>query len=149
MLRDHLKLKGSKFGCGIGLCGACTVLLNGVGVRSCSIPASAAVGAEEAVLGDEVCVAAEVAARGYRGVYVDANAIAPATAADIRTAVEAAGATYVDGGIIGPPAYRAGSTRLYLSGAEASHVAAAFQGAAGVVGNFLVLGLFVAHDRAS
>jgi aerobic-type carbon monoxide dehydrogenase small subunit (CoxS/CutS family) len=46
VLRDHLGLTGTKFGCGIGVCGACTVLLNGVGVSSCSIPAAAAVGTE-------------------------------------------------------------------------------------------------------
>ncbi len=46
VLRDHLGLTGSKFGCGVGLCGACTVHLNGVAVRSCVIPASAAVGAQ-------------------------------------------------------------------------------------------------------
>ena len=38
VLRDHLKLIGTKFGCGIGQCGACTVHLNGVAVRSCSLP---------------------------------------------------------------------------------------------------------------
>lgn len=37
VIRDRLKLKGTKFGCGIGQCGACTVLLNGKAVRSCSI----------------------------------------------------------------------------------------------------------------
>jgi isoquinoline 1-oxidoreductase alpha subunit len=41
VLRDELDLKGSKFGCGAGFCGACTVHLNGVPVRSCSIPVSA------------------------------------------------------------------------------------------------------------
>jgi len=35
VIRDHLGLKGTKFGCGIGQCGACTVHLNGVAVRSC------------------------------------------------------------------------------------------------------------------
>src|ERR1019366_1365137 len=38
VLRDVLDLKGSKFGCGTGLCGACTVHLNGEPVRSCSTP---------------------------------------------------------------------------------------------------------------
>jgi isoquinoline 1-oxidoreductase alpha subunit len=42
VLRDHLDLVGTKFGCGIGQCGACTVHLNGNAVRSCSIPISAA-----------------------------------------------------------------------------------------------------------
>ncbi len=37
-LRDHLNLTGTKFGCGIGLCGACTVHLNGSAVRSCITP---------------------------------------------------------------------------------------------------------------
>ena len=45
-LRDELKLHGTKFGCGLGQCGACTVLLDGTPVRSCSIPALAAVGKE-------------------------------------------------------------------------------------------------------
>ena len=35
VLRDHLDLKGSKYGCGMGVCGACTVLLNGEPTRSC------------------------------------------------------------------------------------------------------------------
>ena len=41
VLRDMLKLKGTKFGCGAALCGACTVHLNGRAVRSCSMPLSA------------------------------------------------------------------------------------------------------------
>jgi isoquinoline 1-oxidoreductase alpha subunit len=40
VLRDELNLKGSKFGCGAGLCGACTVHLNGQAVRSCITPIS-------------------------------------------------------------------------------------------------------------
>lgn len=43
-LRDLLGLKGSKFGCGMGLCGACTVLLNGQPIRSCITSISAAEG---------------------------------------------------------------------------------------------------------
>ena len=42
VLREHLKLTGTKFGCGIGQCGACTVLVNGEAVRSCSFPILAA-----------------------------------------------------------------------------------------------------------
>jgi aerobic-type carbon monoxide dehydrogenase small subunit (CoxS/CutS family) len=44
VLRDHLGLTGTKFGCGIGLCGSCTVHLDGVAVRSCIVPASAVQG---------------------------------------------------------------------------------------------------------
>jgi isoquinoline 1-oxidoreductase alpha subunit len=40
VLRDHLNLVGTKFGCGIAQCGACTVHLNGQPVRSCSLPVS-------------------------------------------------------------------------------------------------------------
>jgi len=40
VLRDELDMKGTKFGCGIGQCGACTVHLNGNAVRSCQIPVS-------------------------------------------------------------------------------------------------------------
>ena len=38
VLRDHLNLRGTKFGCGIGQCGACTVHIDGVATRSCSTP---------------------------------------------------------------------------------------------------------------
>jgi isoquinoline 1-oxidoreductase alpha subunit len=41
VIRDEQKLKGTKFGCGIGQCGACTVQLNGDPIRSCSTPVSA------------------------------------------------------------------------------------------------------------
>jgi isoquinoline 1-oxidoreductase subunit alpha len=41
VLRDHLGLTGTKYGCGIAQCGACTVHINGAAVRSCSLPVSA------------------------------------------------------------------------------------------------------------
>lgn len=42
VVRDHFKLKGSKFGCGMGLCGACTMHLNGSAIRTCITPVAAA-----------------------------------------------------------------------------------------------------------
>lgn len=44
VLRNDLKLKGPRFGCGLGQCGACTVIMNGAAVRSCITPVSDAVG---------------------------------------------------------------------------------------------------------
>lgn len=44
VLRDHLNLVGTKYGCGISQCGACTVHVNGQAVRSCAMPAAAAQG---------------------------------------------------------------------------------------------------------
>src|SRR5437773_7865998 len=44
VLRDDLALHGPKFGCGLAQCGACTVLLAGAAVRSCTVPVSAAAG---------------------------------------------------------------------------------------------------------
>lgn len=40
VLRDHLNMPGTKFGCGMAMCGACTVHLDGTAVRSCSLPVS-------------------------------------------------------------------------------------------------------------
>jgi hypothetical protein len=65
-------------------------------------------------------VAAQVAGTGYAGIYVDANAVSVGTAEQVAGIVTAAGASYVDGGIIGPPPEIAGHTRLYLSGPRAS-----------------------------
>ncbi|MEM7016394.1 MAG: 2Fe-2S iron-sulfur cluster-binding protein [Pseudomonadota bacterium] len=44
VLRDKLKLKGTKYGCGIAQCGACTVHMNGIAMRSCTLPVSAVSG---------------------------------------------------------------------------------------------------------
>jgi len=46
ILRDHLELKGTKFGCGVGQCGACTVHINGVATRSCQRRASSLTNAD-------------------------------------------------------------------------------------------------------
>lgn len=75
-------------------------------------------------------VARDVAGRRFAGLFVDANAVAPGTAREIGAIVEAGGATFVDGGLIGPPPRNAGSTRLYLSGREAKRAAALFESSA-------------------
>ena len=71
-------------------------------------------------------VARQVAAAGYTGCYVDANAISVATAEQVAGIVTTAGAAYVDGGIIGQPPEVAGHTRLYLSGPRADEVRVLF-----------------------
>jgi len=65
------------------------------------------------------------AACGFKGLYVDANAIAPARAGEIASRFPGA---FVDGGIIGPPAWQAGTTRIYLSGERAQEAADVFAG---------------------
>ena len=69
-------------------------------------------------------VAQQVGACGFSGLYLDANAIAPQRAIQISQIL--AGATFVDGGIIGGPAWEPGRTWLYLSGPRAGEVAACF-----------------------
>ncbi len=73
-------------------------------------------------------VARRVAGAGFRGVYVDANAISPATAREVAGLVEGGGASYVDGGIIGTPPVTPGFIRLYLSGPRAGEVRDLFDG---------------------
>jgi 3-hydroxyisobutyrate dehydrogenase-like beta-hydroxyacid dehydrogenase len=68
------------------------------------------------------------AVQGFTGLFVDANAISPATARAVALLVEGSGASYVDGGIIGPPPVIPGSTRLYLSGPQAEAVRLLFAG---------------------
>lgn len=68
------------------------------------------------------------AACGFGGVYVDANAISPETTRDAGRVVEAAGASYVDAGIIGPPPIPGASVRLYLCGSRAGEIATLFEG---------------------
>jgi 3-hydroxyisobutyrate dehydrogenase-like beta-hydroxyacid dehydrogenase len=76
--------------------------------------------------------AAEVAdsVAGYTGVYLDANAISPASSRAIATLIENGGGRYVDGGIVGPPPRSRGTTRIYLSGAPATFAADLFDGTA-------------------
>jgi len=101
------------------LCAACELML-------CICPPHAA-----------ESVAGSVIEAGFCGLYCDGNAIAPQKALAIGGAMGAAGIEFVDGGIIGPPAWKPGSTRFYLSGASAAHVADLF---AGTVTEAIVIG---------
>ena len=64
-LRDHLQLTGTKYGCGVSVCGACTVHLNGQAVRSCTTPISAVAGQKivtiEALADDKIGRAVQAA----------------------------------------------------------------------------------------
>jgi len=68
------------------------------------------------------------AVHGFRGLYVDANAISPGTAREVAQMITDSGGRYVDGGIIGVPPVIPGTTRLYLSGPDAMAVQALFAG---------------------
>ena len=71
-------------------------------------------------------LANEVVAAGFNGLYVDANAISPQRTIKIGQTMSEAGVSFVDGGIIGFPVWKAGTTCLYLSGSRAVEVAACF-----------------------
>jgi 3-hydroxyisobutyrate dehydrogenase-like beta-hydroxyacid dehydrogenase len=71
-------------------------------------------------------VAREVAACGFDGLYLDANALSPQRVTHIGELLAQAGITFVDGGIIGGPAWQPGGTWLYLSGPRADDIAACF-----------------------
>ena len=73
-------------------------------------------------------LARAVAACGFAGIYVDANAVSPETTREVGKVVEAAGASYVDAGIIGPPPVTGASVRLYLCGSRAGEIAPLFAG---------------------
>jgi 3-hydroxyisobutyrate dehydrogenase-like beta-hydroxyacid dehydrogenase len=70
------------------------------------------------------------AVHGFTGVYLDANAISPDTARHVADLINGNGGRYVDGGIIGPPPFQAGTTRLYLSGDDAPVLHELFDGTA-------------------
>ena len=72
-------------------------------------------------------VARNVIDLGYRGVYVDANAVSPETTRRIGQALKGHEIDFVDGGIVGPPARSPGSTILYLSGAGSPKVEEIFR----------------------
>jgi 3-hydroxyisobutyrate dehydrogenase-like beta-hydroxyacid dehydrogenase len=71
-------------------------------------------------------VASSVLACGFTGLYLDANAISPQRAIKIGQMMADAHAGFVDGGIIGGPAWKPGATWLYLSGRDAGRAAACF-----------------------
>ena len=73
-------------------------------------------------------VATSVGRLGFQGVYLDANAISPSTARRIGDNLTSCGITFVDGGLVGPPAHSPGTTRLYLSGTAAPRIASLFEG---------------------
>lgn len=71
-------------------------------------------------------VARSVSEAGFRGVYLDANAISPQRAIKIGQMLEADGSHFVDGGVIGGPAWKPNETWLYLSGDRSNEMAAYF-----------------------
>lgn len=73
-----------------------------------------------------VNVANEVLASGFQGIFCDANAIAPDTVRRISGMMTTAGVAFVDGGIIGGPAWEPGGTCLYLSGERSADIAELF-----------------------
>ena len=92
------------------LCDVCEVIL-------CVCPPHAAASVADAVID-----------AGFSGLYCDGNAIAPQQAQEIGGRLESAGIAFVDGSIIGPPAWKTGTTRLYLSGPSAAQIAHLFKG---------------------
>jgi nicotinate dehydrogenase subunit A len=105
VLRNDLKLKGARFGCGMGQCGACTVLVDGKPVQSCDFPLSAAAGrrittveglARDGILHplQQAFVEEQAAQCGYcaTGIIMSAKALLDAnprpTDADIRSALK-------------------------------------------------------------
>jgi 3-hydroxyisobutyrate dehydrogenase-like beta-hydroxyacid dehydrogenase len=71
-------------------------------------------------------IAKSVAARKFAGLYIEANAISPPRTKRIGEMIERGGGRFVDAGIIGPPAIKAGTTSIYFSGPAAAQAAALF-----------------------
>jgi 3-hydroxyisobutyrate dehydrogenase-like beta-hydroxyacid dehydrogenase len=71
-------------------------------------------------------VARDVVEQRFKGLYMEANAISPQQTVKIGALMQAAGIEFVDGGIIGGPAWEPGDTWLYLSGKRANEIAACF-----------------------
>jgi len=103
VLRDHLQLTGTKYGCGIAQCGACTVQLNGQAVRSCVVPAQQAAQATVTTIEHlshtsrgralrQAWVAEDVAQCGYcqSGMLMAADALLAATPRPTDSQIDAA-----------------------------------------------------------
>jgi 3-hydroxyisobutyrate dehydrogenase-like beta-hydroxyacid dehydrogenase len=90
-------------------------------------------------------IAHSVLAAGFRGLYIDANAISPTRTRRIGVAMSAAGARFVDGSVIGGPAWTPGRTWLHLAGPDAEEAANCFN--AGPL-ETRVLGAEVGHAAA-
>lgn len=105
VLRNDLKLKGARYGCGIGQCGACTVIIDGKAVQSCDVPVSAATGKQITTVEgiarngklhplQEAFIAEQAAQCGYcaTGIIMSAKALLDAnpkaTESEIRTALK-------------------------------------------------------------
>jgi len=105
VLRNDLKLKGARYGCGIGQCGACTVIIDGKAVQSCDVPVSGATGKQITTIEgiarngklhplQEAFIAEQAAQCGYcaTGIIMTAKALLDtnpkATEGEIRTALK-------------------------------------------------------------
>jgi len=72
-------------------------------------------------------LARDVVDAGFKGKFVDCNAVSPATAHTTAEIIHGGGGQFIDGGIVGPPAVRPGITRMYVSGSEAESVPPLFK----------------------
>ena len=107
ILRDRLGLTGTKYGCGVGACGACTVHVDGTAMRSCQVPVSAAAGRRVTTIeglspdGCHPCqlawIAEDVAQCGYcqPGMIMEAAALAGGGKRSSATEIEAALSSHI------------------------------------------------------
>jgi 3-hydroxyisobutyrate dehydrogenase-like beta-hydroxyacid dehydrogenase len=141
-------LHPGEMGAAVGAClsqRGLTVLWASAGRSTATADRAAAAGMDDVLTAGEMAGRADVilsvcppgaalqvarSTAGFRGIYVDANAVSPETAGEIARIVTAGGASYVDGGIIGAPPRSAGDSRLYLSGPRAGEAGELFAGTA-------------------
>jgi 3-hydroxyisobutyrate dehydrogenase-like beta-hydroxyacid dehydrogenase len=139
-------LHPGEMGSAVGAClsqRGLTVLWASAGRSPATADRAAAAGMRDAGTADEMSGQAEVilsvcpphaalevarSVAGFSGIYVDANAVSPATTREVAEIVTAGGARYVDGGIIGAPPRSPGDSRLYLSGLWAEEISNLFAG---------------------